>query len=80
MNQTKTSNKSRIDAGGKQGGKWRWAVDVIVIGNETVVLVAMEFECEQAPVFRAGSCDLEAANCTAPPLDLARLATDSPGR
>ena len=37
----------------------RWAVDVVVIENETVVM-----EREQAPVFRAGSCELGAANYT----------------
>ena len=42
----------------------RWAVDVVVIENETVVM-----EREQAPAFRAGSCDLDAAICTAPQLD-----------
>ena len=59
MNQTKTSNKSRIDAGGKQGGKWRWAVGVVVIENETLAVGR-----EQAPVFRAGSCELNPANYT----------------
>ena len=61
MNQTKTSNKSRIDAGGKQGGKWRWAVGIVVIEDETVAVGR-----EQAPVrvFRAGNCELDAANYT----------------
>ena len=43
------------------------AVDV-VIENETVAM-----ERGQAPGFRAGSCDLDAAKCTAPPLDSQQL-------